>query len=64
MVNMDSEVKAGMKMLRQMSHFTMKNRVLAWDVKQVVENDGIPNSLERDSSLMHPRVGSIQQHSH
>jgi hypothetical protein len=46
MVNMDSEVKAGMKMLRHMSHFTIKNRVLAWDVKQVGENDGIPNSLE------------------
>jgi hypothetical protein len=38
----DSEVSVGMKWLRQMSHFTIKNRVSAWDVKQVGENDGVP----------------------
>jgi hypothetical protein len=70
MVNMDSEVSAGMKWLRQMSHFTIKNRVSAWDVKQVGENDGVPGLTamrfitNASQSGQHPAAQSLKDKKH
>jgi hypothetical protein len=70
MVNMDSEVKAGMKILRQMSHFTIKNRVSAWDLKQVGENDGVCGLTgmrfitNASQSGQHPAAWSLKDKKH
>jgi hypothetical protein len=70
MVNKDSEVSAGMKMLRQMSHFTIKNRVSAWDLKQVGENDGVPGLTamrfitNASQSGQHPAAQSLKDKKH